>query len=157
MDRTHCAPVLIYTGPVSRRYTCRPKRLNVIMSDWTISRFRHQRAARRLLTILLLGWLGLALQPCSAASASPCVNCPAHQLQSPCSAVADEACSTADAVAAKPWPVSGDQAVSPAPLLTIMPLSLREPPVRHLAGAGPPGLPTGSGPSLNIRFCSLSN
>ena len=128
------------------------------MSHWTISKCRSRVTARWLVTLFLFGWFGLILQPCSAAAASACLNCPSHQTQDLCGSLPGNPCVTGNGVAAKPWAGSGgcDTALAPPALLALVPVSLGEPIADHVHSKSPPILAGGDGPPLNIRFCTYS-
>ena len=126
------------------------------MSHWTISRCRSRATARRLLTLFMFGWLGLVVQPCSAAAASACLNCPSQQGQDHCVSHLSNPCVSADGAATQPWPHVAGGDVPQTPLIGCLPVSLSVPAARHVRLDRAAISPGGDGPSLKIRFCSYN-
>lgn len=123
---------------------------------WTLSRFRKRVTARHLAALILLGWLNLALQPCSAAQASACVSCPTHGTQDACAAQASGTCATATAIAEKPSFASPacDALVAPSWIASI-PSGV--PTASNVHFARPPVHAGSDATPLYLRFCSYRN
>ena len=127
------------------------------MQHATINRLRSRPAARRLALLFLFGWFNLVLQPCSAATAGPCLNCPRQDNQSLCATQPDQACAVSSGVTVSgavedSGKVPGSNVAHPALFNLALLLPETVPNASRHCAANPPFL-SDSDPPPRIRFC----
>ena len=124
------------------------------MTHWTLSPFRTRKNSRRLIVLFLFGWSNLVLQPCSAAMAAPCLNCPGADHRDTCATQVDNGCSVSDAGIGAKAPDAPGKAAASTVLIALTPLPLHAATIRQQQLRIQQLIPPADDPPARIRYCS---
>ena len=124
------------------------------MTHWTLSPLRTRKNTRRLVILFLFGWFNLVLQPCSAATGAPCLNCPTTTQQDHCASQADNACTVSDGgIATRSQDLPGNAAPALV-LITVTAMPLHAASIRQQQFRIQQLIPPADDPPPRVRFCS---